>query len=206
MKCPICGWQGAGFLPKNRRENVLCPECGSFERHRHQCFAATTTDVLRRLSEICVLHVGPEHCETILLQSAHTYVSLDLRPLRASVVGDIAQAPFRDGSFDLVWASHVLEHISKVTVAVAEVCRVLKPSGVAVFDVPIYGRRTVRLTQPDRHGHIWHPGNDWPAVYAKAGLTVQLFWAADCPCIYGPLPGSLVAICWKPEHGNITRD
>lgn len=206
MRCPICGWQGVAFLPKNHRENVLCPKCGSFERHRHQFFAAASAGVLGKLSESCVLHIGPEHCEALLLGRARFYVALDLRASRAAVVGDLVLPPFCDGSFDLVWASHVLEHIRNVNDAVREVYRVLKPSGMAMLDVPMYGRETAKLAQPDRYGHIWHPGDDWPAVYVRAGFTIQLFMATDCPRVYGPLAGSVVAVCWKPEPTDNARE
>lgn len=197
MICPICMWKGEKFLAKNGRENVLCPKCGSFERHRHQYFVSTIAGVFNGLSEKHVLHVGAKQCETTILKNAGMYVTLDLRPFRGTVVGDLTRTPFRDHTFDLVWASHVLEHIHHVDQAIREIYRILRPSGVALLDVPMYGAKTIFLSEQDKHGHIWHPGSDWPQLYVEAGFIPELFWAEQCPDIYGPLSGSLVAVCRK---------
>ena len=44
--------------------------------------------------------------------------------------------PFRDGSFDIVTAFEVLEHLTDDRAAVAEVGRVLRPGGYFFFSVP----------------------------------------------------------------------
>ncbi len=47
--------------------------------------------------------------------------------------------PFRDGSFNVVMASDVLEHIESDGEAVAEIARVLRPGGSAILSVPAHG-------------------------------------------------------------------
>ena len=47
--------------------------------------------------------------------------------------------PFRDGSFDIVMASDVLEHIEQDGEAVSEIARVLRPGGSAIISVPAHG-------------------------------------------------------------------
>ena len=49
------------------------------------------------------------------------------------VVGDAHQLPFRDGSFDRVFAFNVFEHLREPTRAAAEVARVLKPGGTVAI-------------------------------------------------------------------------
>ena len=93
----------------------------------------------------------------MVLHSASEYVALDLNQSRATVTGDIRSMPFSTNSFDLVWASHILEHIEEVDKAIAEIYRVLDWHGAAVLDVPMYGDRTHHLPEGDRHGHVWHP-------------------------------------------------
>ena len=44
--------------------------------------------------------------------------------------------PFEDNSFDLISCNHVLEHIFNTESVVRELCRVLKPGGLAVISVP----------------------------------------------------------------------
>jgi SAM-dependent methyltransferase len=48
------------------------------------------------------------------------------------------QLPFREGSFDFVMASDVLEHIEHDREAVAEIGRVLRPGGAAILSVPAH--------------------------------------------------------------------
>lgn len=52
------------------------------------------------------------------------------------IVGDALGLPFAGDSFDVVIASEVLEHVARDTAAMAELARVLKPSGRAAVTVP----------------------------------------------------------------------
>lgn len=52
------------------------------------------------------------------------------------LLGDGAQLPFRDRTFDAVVCSEVLEHVEDDTAVVREIARVLKPGGVAALTVP----------------------------------------------------------------------
>lgn len=62
--------------------------------------------------------------------------------------------PFVSGSFDLVFASWVLEHLARPQVDLAEIGRVLKPGGVFVF-----------ITPNRRHPLVWL--NRWLARFAR---------------------------------------
>ena len=52
------------------------------------------------------------------------------------MLGDGARLPFRDGSFDGLVCSEVLEHVLDDASVVREIARVLKPGGVAALTVP----------------------------------------------------------------------
>ena len=52
------------------------------------------------------------------------------------VVGDMRQLPFRDGSFEFVYAGGVVEHFRESRRAVSEMARVLRPGGRVLFTVP----------------------------------------------------------------------
>lgn len=54
------------------------------------------------------------------------------------LAGDVARLPFADGTFDLVSANMVVEHLEYVPAGLSEIRRVLKPGGVFVFHTPNY--------------------------------------------------------------------
>jgi SAM-dependent methyltransferase len=52
--------------------------------------------------------------------------------------GDICALPFPDASFDVVFATDVIEHVDDDHLAAQEICRVLKPGGNAIITVPAF--------------------------------------------------------------------
>jgi predicted SAM-dependent methyltransferase len=67
--------------------------------------------------------------------------------------------PFADGSVDLVYASHCLEHFSyaKVPAVLAEWRRVLKPGGILRLGVPDFDRLLSIYEDSGRDMHAIHP-------------------------------------------------
>ena len=53
-----------------------------------------------------------------------------------TIEGDALDLPFADGSFDIVIAAEILEHIPDDTVAMAELTRVVRPGGTVAVSVP----------------------------------------------------------------------
>ena len=53
------------------------------------------------------------------------------------VVTDVERLPFAGGRFDKALCSHMLEHVLDDRAVVAEIHRVMKPGGVAVFAIPL---------------------------------------------------------------------
>jgi SAM-dependent methyltransferase len=51
-------------------------------------------------------------------------------------VGDILDMPYDDGSFDVVLASEILEHVPQDDRAIAELVRILAPGGILAITVP----------------------------------------------------------------------
>ncbi len=103
-----------------------------------------------------------------------------------NVAGGVAEAiPFRDGTFDLVHAESVLEHVVDIDAAVAEIFRVLKPGGVFWFHstsalcpfqneiagFPLFGwypyplkvriMNWARINRPGLVGHTEYPAMHW---------------------------------------------
>ncbi|MFH1618440.1 MAG: glycosyltransferase, partial [bacterium] len=64
---------------------------------------------------------------------------LDIRDIKGPykfLRGSVASMPFADGEFDNVVAMEIIEHITDVPAALAEIKRVLKPGGVLVMTTP----------------------------------------------------------------------
>jgi SAM-dependent methyltransferase len=74
------------------------------------------------------------------------------------VVADGHFLPFRDGVFDGVWIQAVLEHVLDPPAVVAEIHRVLKPSGLIYADTPFMQQvheRAYDFTRFTLSGHRW---------------------------------------------------
>lgn len=52
--------------------------------------------------------------------------------------GDVCRLPFASGTYDLVLATDIIEHVDDDDMAVREIARVLKPGGYALFTVPTF--------------------------------------------------------------------
>jgi SAM-dependent methyltransferase len=53
--------------------------------------------------------------------------------------GNVCALPFDDGSFDVVLATDIIEHVDDDDLALAEIARVLKPGGRVLITVPAFG-------------------------------------------------------------------
>ncbi len=100
---------------------------------------------------------------------------------------DAAALPFADEQFDVVCCCDVLEHVDDVDRVVAEIARVLKPSGVFFFDTINRTWRSkllaIKLAQDwlrivPRDVHVWHQfvrPNELAASLDRRGLSTQAF-------------------------------
>jgi len=172
-RCPICRYHGPFadvVRPLGKREFAACPSCGALERHRLQALAMR--EVLRGLdtSRLTLIHFAPEGFfrQEWRRRFAH-YLTADLDRDDVALHTDLCRLPFRDESLDLVFASHVLEHIRDDESAIAEIWRVLRPGGMAVLPVPLVGNTTVeyRAANPHEWGHWRAPARDYFARYRK---------------------------------------
>jgi SAM-dependent methyltransferase len=187
VTCPICNKSFRKFLPYGRinpRPNALCPNCLSLERHRLIWLdLQSTSDFFRRKQH--VLHVAPEACFIPRFEKLHgdLYITADIESPLAKVKMDIHQIPFDDNTFDVVLCNHVLEHVADDLKALAEICRVLKPNGFAVVQVPFFHpipEHTIEdpsITDPrereiafGQDDHVRKFGKDYPERIRKAGL------------------------------------
>jgi len=120
------------------REDALCPNCGSLERHR----AAFLLLRDRIPAQQKTLHVAPEPLMIPwLISRSCEYLNIDLHnPAMRRM--DLMRLELHSQSKTLVWCSHVLEHVSDDRKALSEIFRVLEPGGQLVLQVPIRGETT----------------------------------------------------------------
>lgn len=64
---------------------------------------------------------------------------------RPIIQGSAEALPFEDGVFDVVYSSHVLEHVENETQAINEMKRVLKPGGILIIGMPTAAMSWVAL-------------------------------------------------------------
>ena len=184
-ECPLCNWTGFRFFPfgigRVRRNDALCPDCGSLERHR---LAYVLLKSQLSSHQRTTLHVAPEPViERWLRQISADYLSIDVAATAMEQM-DITALPLHDNSFTLIYCSHVLEHVLDDAVAISELYRVLRPGGVAVIQVPIRGERThedravttaeARLKEFLQRDHVRVYGRDIVKRLQQAGFDVEI--------------------------------
>lgn len=179
-ECPICAYRGR-FLARNAvtgsRRQAQCPRCGSLERHRIQRLVYNTL-ADEGLLRGRLLEAAPE---PFSVTSLHTHFDTvhtsDLLRTDVTLRTDLTTLPFPDAAFDVVVASHVLEHIPDDRAAIAELSRVLRPDGIAVLPVPIVNVQTVEYPEPNRFEdyHVRAPGPDYYDRYLGPFASVRRF-------------------------------
>lgn len=116
-----------------------CPRCGAHDRERHLLMYMRADGILSHLGGKVVLHFAPEKRLSRFITAAtpSRYLRADLFPCSPDVERvDMLDMQFEDESFDCVIANHVLEHVSNVPRALAEIRRVLKQGGLAILQTP----------------------------------------------------------------------
>jgi len=171
-----------------------CPRCLSHDRERHLLLYLRATGLAQRLQAMRILHFAPEPNLTRLIAQQHParYVRADLFPADPSMERiNLQQIPYPDGSFDLLLANHVLEHVGDHQQALREIVRVLAPGGHAILQTPYSpvlrttfsdpGIRSpqARLQAFGQEDHVRLYGTDIFERFASAGLLDRCVRHAD---------------------------
>lgn len=200
-ECPICRFEGL-FDPYGYpvRPEARCPRCRSMERHR--LFRLWLDDNLDLVADKRVLHFAPEAAVASMVKPlAARYTTADLAEGRAELALNIERTGLDAGSFDVVICSHVLEHVDDA-VALAELRRILVPTGLAILMVPIIhgwertyeGADAATDAERFRHygqtDHVRRYGADFEDRVRASGFALSRFDATPEDGVrYGLIPG-----------------
>ena len=143
---------------------------------------AGTGDFTAALADAGAAAIGVEVAEAALARARARHPDRDFRlvPLDGPL-------PFEDGSFELVWASEVIEHVTDTAHWLSEVRRVLVPGGRLLLTTPSHGRLRVALGGIERFSE---PLGDHLHLYTKRSLRTLLdefgFAEIDVRAVEGP--------------------
>jgi len=205
LRCNACGAAVARFVRYAGKPN-LCPVCGASAKER-LVLALLDHRLLELPPSGRYLHVGPsERALAERLRSNGDYVAVDLHPdvyadvgVRGLDLTELGQRRAEFGVYDLVYASHVLEHIPDDRAAMRAVRDSLAPSGEFWVLVPLTaepsvdgdGTESVR-DREKRFGqwdHVRQYGPDIADRLADAGFEVDRVDLARLPHVVISLAG-----------------
>jgi SAM-dependent methyltransferase len=110
--------------------------------------------------------VGVEVANAALERARSKHPELDFRLTPIS-----GPLPFEDSSFELVWASEVIEHIADTERWLSEIRRVLVPRGRLLITTPNHTRAAILLHGIERYSE---PLGDHLHLYAQRSLRATL--------------------------------
>ena len=195
-ECPLCGCQRRKFIPYGYvkpRENALCPNCLSLERHRLLwLWLLRESDIGRGAMALPrLLHIAPEVAlmrkfKKMYANNAERYVTADLESPLADIHFDVQQIPLEDGSYDAVICNHILEHVEDDGRALSELHRILRRGGWGVVLSPVDKSREQTfeddtITDKDERTRIFGQydhrriyGRDYAQRLERAGFEVYV--------------------------------
>ena len=164
-------------MDKNNRLRAKCPKCGELERARMAMLVVNRIYDDKKASETDVLHVSPENfLRKIFKEKYKSYISSDLYREDVDHQFDIQSIPYPDNSFDLVFASHVLEYVKNDRRAIQEIKRVLRPGGLAFLPVPMLHDKTIDFEErPPNKRIIRETGIDYFDRYREVFSEVTVY-------------------------------
>jgi ubiquinone/menaquinone biosynthesis C-methylase UbiE len=126
------------------------------------CGDGALSGVLADAAGASTSFVGVDVAEAALrrARARHPQLTFVLVPIDGAL-------PFEDGSFEVVWASEVIEHVADTARWLSEVRRVLVPHGRLLLTTPNHGRLRLAIGGIARYSE---PLGDHLHLYSRASL------------------------------------
>jgi SAM-dependent methyltransferase len=190
--CPVCESPIREYEQFGHIAKLWCPVCTSMRWQRFAwLFLKDCTNLFDGTSKK-MLHIAPEIAfEPRLKQVPNLdYLTGDLLDPKVMLKVDVTNIPFPDGAFDVIFCSHVMEHVPDDRKALHEFVRVLSANGWVIFLVPIrMNQRTdedLTVTDPrerekrfGQQDHVRYYGWDFEERLEEAGFQVDVVRASD---------------------------
>jgi len=215
-ECTVCGFKGR-FLafdnPTHLGLNIdsRCPRCRGLERHRLVALCDREKNLFEGKE---MLHFAPEPGmrSYILKRKPKRYVTCDYAPDIADLQINIEKIDIEDNAFDVVYCSHVLEHVDDNR-AIPELYRIVRPGGMVLIMVPLIegwdrsfidasktGSESERILYFNQLDHIRMFGSDFRDRLKAPGFEVEEFTAVE-PYVsrHALIRGEKVFLCRKPR-------
>ena len=137
------------------------------------------------------LDIAPKRCiENVFRRTLGAgYMTADFYAENVDVKMDITDIHYPDESFDAIYCSHVLEHVTDDRKAMRELRRVLKVGGWAIIMVPIIVENTIedptvtdpvkRLQLYGQEDHVRAYGPDLREMLEASGFLVDIVTPSD---------------------------
>ena len=174
-QCTVCKKKLSKWVIQPNADQ-LCPQCGSLKRGRRLYSLLTTTYLKPHMH---ILHFSPSRALYRALKAKPniTYITTDLSgDFLSDQQWDITQMNAPSNSFDLIICYHILEHITSDSQAMAELYRVLKPSGRCLIQTPFKEGQIYEdwnITTPQERLLHFHQ-EDHVRIYSVNGLKHRL--------------------------------
>ena len=191
--CPACEKSVVGFFRYGANPSWGCPACGASPRQRLVAYLLDNKGLTVPPGG-SVLHIAPNEAGLVrrFQASASDYVPADLHPEIYAIDSVISLDLMRfeeDRRYDVIYASHVMEHVDDDARVLSNIYSALKKGGEAWLIVPLWDRPTVDghrgMSQREREkrfgqwDHIRQYGPDFADRIRKAGFDLEVVSAQD---------------------------
>lgn len=193
--CPACRSAVIGFFRYGRTAQWGCPTCGASPRERLM-HVLLDDGRLTIPAGAAILHCAPNEASLVarFRSAAQDYVPADIDPDRYALADMRAldlMTMDEAGRYDIIYVSHVLEHVPDDALALRNIAHALKPGGEAWLLVPLWSKPSedgsADLTPRERErrfgqwDHVRQYGRDFAQRIAAADLEVEAIDASDLP-------------------------